>query len=710
MRAGKSILAQLVACIAIFVVLVLSLAVTTVVAVTEVGRNAAVINGEWLAGTRILGELEGEVFAFRLAEADRALADAAHPTALSETEATLHRTAVEGAVRDYLAVIGADQPQANVSVFAEAWGDYLIMHDAWVRADTYRHASGIARERSSLDWRYKAVARALDALKAANYQAAAAQAAKASDLALMTKGVVGASSLGAVLLAVGLFSQIRTNITAPLASITAALSRLAAGGRLDARMPEMDRDDEVGDMARAFDTFRTGAAELEDAHAETRAAQQQASLLARHDALTGLPNRRVFAAELDAALARARDGTAACAVMLIDLDRFKPVNDVRGHAAGDRVLCEVARRLEAVEGGRKSVARLGGDEFAVILEGPDAVSLDVLAAAVARGVLDAVREPIAVGDAVVSIGASIGIARGPWDGTDADAVLRASDLAMYRAKQDGRDTFRFFEPRMDSERREQARLDEDLRTTVRAGRIVPHYQPLVSLVSGKLRGFEVLSRWTHPEHGAVPPDRFIGMAERLGLMPDLTASVLRQACRDARHWGDDVRLAVNVSPSQLADRQFPLRTLAILSEERFAPARLEIEITESALVGDVALAREIIATLQSLGITVALDDFGTGYSSLSHLRHMRFDTLKIDRSFVQSVTTDGESAKIVDAVLSLADSMGMTVVAEGIEDEAALRYLTARGCAYGQGFFFGRPVSAQRAAAIVSVGSLRLSA
>ena len=548
--------------------------------------------------------------------------------------------------------------------------------------------------KSSLDWRYKAVDAALGQLKATSYQAADIKVKEAARLSAELDTVVTTSFAIAAILALLVFLDVSKGIIGPLRSMTIALSRLAEG-HLESGIPELHRTDEIGQMAKAFEVFRANAADLEAAHARTREAQEQAHLLARHDALTGLPNRRVFASELEASLKRSRHTGGGCALLLIDLDRFKPVNDVQGHGAGDRVLCEVARRLEAAPGRHKTVARLGGDEFAIII---DAAVQDVAsdAAATANEVLRVLRLPFEFGDVHAEISASIGIACWPTVGDSSDLV-HGADLAMYRAKHEGRDRFCFFEPDMDKDWREQLVLDEGLRWAVLHGEIEPHYQPLIQLGSEKICGFEVLARWTHPEHGPIPPDRFIVMAERLGLISDLTAGVLRRACRDGRSWGDGIRLALNVSPSQIVDRTFHHKVLCILEEEGFASTRLEIEVTESALIKDIEAAKFVISSFQEHGIAVSLDDFGTGYSSLYHLRNLKFDKIKIDKSFVQSLHVNTESAKIVDAVLGLARSLGMQVVAEGIEDQAAMAHLLTRGCDYGQGYYFSSAVGADAA-------------
>jgi predicted signal transduction protein with EAL and GGDEF domain len=366
------------------------------------------------------------------------------------------------------------------------------------------------------------------------------------------------------------------------------------------------------------------------------------------------------------------------------------------------VLCEVARRLEEVLRPSDTVARLGGDEFAIIAEGEtDATAHMDGAKQLANKLLAAIHAPFMLGDTVTQIGASIGIAICGADGNDAAGLLRAADIAMYRAKRDGRGTFRIFEQSMDEDIRAQAALEADLKTAIADEQIEPYYQPLVDIRDNRVCAFEALARWDHPQRGFVPPDVFIPLIEQLGLMPDLTSSVLRQACRDARNWPDDIRLSVNISPSDLKDPALPTRLLAILEQERFSPMRLDIEITETALVTDIETARATLTTLQGLGIKISLDDFGTGYSSLYHLRELKFDKVKIDRSFVQAMLENPESEKIVDAILGLTKNLNLATVAEGIEDAAVLKRLAAGGCAYGQGYFFGKAMTASGATALL---------
>lgn len=416
-------------------------------------------------------------------------------------------------------------------------------------------------------------------------------------------------------------------------------------------------------------------------------AEVMAQSIARRDALTGLPNRRMLVETIEAV----STSSGQAALLLIDLDRFKPVNDIYGHAAGDAVLCELAERLGASLPRDAVAARLGGDEFAVFL--PNETRSDELMR-LAQQLVHRLSEPVSWQGARFDVGATIGIAVMPQDGSDPEALLRAADIAMYRGKREGRGTYRFFEQGMDEELKARVSLESALRSAIEKGEIKPHYQPLVALPEQKLLGLEVLARWYHPTRGIIPPAVFIPIAEDTGLITELCYSLLRQACADARGWPAHLRLAVNVSPVQFKDRLLAPRILSILKETGFSPKRLEVEITETALTDDLDAARATLGVLQNAGVSIALDDFGTGYSSLYHLREMRFDRIKIDRSFVQSLGSDDESAKIVGAILSLGRSLGILTTAEGIENADNSAWLASRGCETGQGYLFGAPVPA----------------
>ncbi|WP_375407716.1 putative bifunctional diguanylate cyclase/phosphodiesterase [uncultured Methylobacterium sp.] len=414
----------------------------------------------------------------------------------------------------------------------------------------------------------------------------------------------------------------------------------------------------------------------------------RAESVARHDAMTGLANRRLFKETLDARLARA-NGVPSIAVLQIDLDRFKPVNDVHGHAAGDAVLCAVSDRLRLILASGNVGARLGGDEFAVLFDyGRDGEAVGRLA----QQIITTLSQPIPWGAGHLEIGATVGIAVATIETATSDSLLHAADVAMYQGKRDGRSTYRFFQPEMGHALKVRARLEQELRAGIERGEIEPFYQPVVALPGRELIGFEVLARWRHPDQGLMNPSEFITLAEETGMIAALSWSLMRQACRDARSWPAHLQLAINISPLQLQDKQMPEHVLAILTETGFAPSRLEIEITETALVNDLEAARVALKSLQNLGVRIALDDFGTGYSSLYHLRELKFDKLKIDRSYVASIPLGSERAKLVDAIIALGSSLGLVTTAEGIETASSVDWLADQGCTYGQGFLFGAPM------------------
>jgi len=410
--------------------------------------------------------------------------------------------------------------------------------------------------------------------------------------------------------------------------------------------------------------------------------------MAHHDPLTGLANRRKLGETLTEALRLPKEVEETTALLLVDLDRFKPVNDTHGHAIGDRLLTQVGERLRNCVRDGELVGRFGGDEFAILLpraSGAEAVGRP------ARRILQTLARPFQIDHLTVHIGASIGAAMSADTAFDPEALIHNADLALYRAKREGRGQLRFFEASMDGEIRAQAKLETELRQAMIDGSIVPYYQPLVDISTGDIKGYELLARWIHAEEGIIPPATFIPIAEDTGLIGEMSLRLLRQACLDAQAWPGTPILAVNVSPIQLQDPFLPKKLLAVLGETGFAPSRLEVEITENALVGDFEAAKRILLELKAHGVQIALDDFGTGYSSLNHLRALPFDILKIDRSFIHLMGENDENRKIVDAIVGLSRSLGLVTVAEGIEDVEAIARLKELGCELGQGFFYGRP-------------------
>ena len=416
-------------------------------------------------------------------------------------------------------------------------------------------------------------------------------------------------------------------------------------------------------------------------------AEQHIYFLAHHDALTSLPNRSHFNARIDQEIAALSPGRSL-AVLCLDLDRFKEINDLFGHSAGDQVLQTVASRITAVLGERQMIARLGGDEFAILM--PD-VANPAAASRLAETILEALHTSDDTPDTHVST--SIGIALCPEDATDRQVLLTYADTALYRAKTEGRNTYRFFEARMGAEVRERRMLEHDLRHAIARDELRLVYQPQQEIQSGKVIGFEALLRWKHPTRGEISPAVFIPIAEETGAILQIGDWVLKTACREAATWTQPLKIAVNVSAVQLHNAKFVQELHQILLEFGLSPRRLEIEITETALVRDFNRTLGMLRQIKALGIRIAMDDFGTGYSSLSTLRAFPFDRIKIDGSFIKSVNSNGQAATIVRAVLGLGRGLGLPVLAEGVETDAELQFLHDELCDEVQGYLLGRPAA-----------------
>jgi diguanylate cyclase (GGDEF)-like protein len=420
---------------------------------------------------------------------------------------------------------------------------------------------------------------------------------------------------------------------------------------------------------------------------ERRQAEAKIIHMARHDALTNLPNRVLFKDKMEQALARGDK----LAVMFLDLDRFKGVNDSLGHSIGDALLCAVTERLQGVVSDGDTVARLGGDEFAIVQSRATPTQASELAAQI----IEALVEPFDVRGHQVVIGTSIGIALAPNDGTEPDQLLRNADMALYRAKAEGRGTYHFFQPEMDAQMQERRRLELDLRKALVDEQFELHYQPLVDIDSGKVSGFEALLRWNHPERGMVAPDVFIPVAEEIGLIVPLGDWVLKQACRDAVKWPEKLTVAVNLSAVQFRNPTLALSVMSALGQTGLAASRLELEITETVLLQENPAVLDMLHQFRKLGVRIGMDDFGTGYSSLSYLRRFPFDKIKIDRSFIRELGVENDSVAIIRAVMRLGSSLGMITTAEGVETEEQLEILRAEGCMQAQGYLFSkaRPAS-----------------
>ncbi|WP_369058073.1 EAL domain-containing protein [Caulobacter sp. 73W] len=422
---------------------------------------------------------------------------------------------------------------------------------------------------------------------------------------------------------------------------------------------------------------------------ERRSAEEKIRYLAEHDGLTGLPNRHALQARLSSALERVEASREGLALLCLDLDKFKDANDVHGHAAGDALLVEAAQRLSSLLPAPSFAARLGGDEFVIVqIGGRDQPSA---AAELAARVLEVMRKPFSYEGHELSLSVSIGVSLCPDDGRTAAALLANADMALYRAKESGRDRYRFFKREMDETIRERRNLAWELKAAIQAEELMVYYQPQARTSDGEVCGFEALVRWNHPTRGMIPPVEFIPIAEESGLIEALGAFVLNRACADAMAWERPLNVAVNLSPLQLNQPGLSAMVHGVLVNSGLSPQRLELEVTESALFKDYQRALDNLRQLKALGVRIAMDDFGTGYSSLSTLQSFPFDKLKIDKSFVESIHRHDRATAIVKAVLSLGRSLDIPVVAEGVETGEQLAFLRGENCAEVQGYAIGRP-------------------
>lgn len=470
--------------------------------------------------------------------------------------------------------------------------------------------------------------------------------------------------------------------------VLASERRTADGGRVGIRTDITALKAAHAELAAA--NARANAA-VEEAQRQNIALTRQESrirFLAHHDDLTGLQNRLAFRTQIADVLQQIGTRGGQAALLFLDLDRFKDINDTLGHPVGDQLLRDVARRLSACVRKTDTVARLGGDEFAILCTGHDQPqSAEVLSARI----VDVLSQPFSIEGRAIAISTSIGIAIAEGAGGDADTLLKQADVALYQSKSRGRGTFCFFTEEMDEQLHGRIALEADLRRAIAEEQFELAYQPIYQLASRTLSGFEALLRWQHPERGSVSPGEFIPLAEETRLIVEIGAWALRQACRDAVHLPGAPRIAVNLSPVQLAFGDMVAIVRDVLAETGLDPARLELEITETALFDDDNRTLAAVKSLKALGVRIVLDDFGTGYSSLSHLRLAPLDKVKIDRSFVNDITVRPDSAAIVSAIAALAGELGMTTTAEGIETPAQMEAIRQAGCTEAQGFLLGRP-------------------
>jgi diguanylate cyclase (GGDEF)-like protein/PAS domain S-box-containing protein len=454
--------------------------------------------------------------------------------------------------------------------------------------------------------------------------------------------------------------------------------------------------DEIG----RFFGFRGFASDL----TQMRQSEVELDRLARQDALTGLANRQALRRALDDALVSAVRRKHRCSMFLLDLDRFKAVNDTLGHPAGDTLLRLVALRLRDVIGAAGQVGRLGGDEFEVVLPtASDKTDLSKLA----QGIIDSLSRPYTINGTAVSIGASVGIVTSDYDDRTSDDLMRDADLALYVAKAAGKGCYRFFEPEMHEAARQRQLMESDLRVALEKGQLRMVYQPCVDASTEAVTGFEALIRWDHPEHGPVSPVEFIPLAEEIGLIDEIGEWVLRTACAEAAKWPQQITVAVNLSPVQFKSPALPTIVRMVLSDTQLPAKRLELEITEGVFLSNDDHVHDMIASLKAIGLKLALDDFGTGYSSLSYLQRVPFDKIKIDRSFVTGATDpDSRNAALIRAMVALASDLNMQTTAEGVETPDELALVRTLGCSLVQGYIFGKPMPPEEALALASKGAI----
>lgn len=424
---------------------------------------------------------------------------------------------------------------------------------------------------------------------------------------------------------------------------------------------------------------------------ERKAAEERARTLALRDPLTGFHNRRSLTENGAEMLSKATRRDKALAMLMLDLDHFKNINDMHGHAIGDALLRAVAAEIAKLMPPNSLSARLGGDEFACTFVF-DLANRDVVDR-VAEAIVTRLSQPFDAEGIFTHISVSLGIAHSANDCDNIDALMRRADIAMYAAKHQGRNRTAWFDASMEQALQQRNDTESGMRNGIPRGEFVPYFEQQIDLTTGRLGGFEMLARWDHPTRGIILPDNFISIAEETGMIADLSVSVMRQAMLEAKGWDPSLIISVNISPAQLKDPWLAQKIVKLLVETRFPANRLEIEITESSLFENLALAQSIVGSLKNQGIRLALDDFGTGYSSLAHLRALPFDRIKIDKSFVLSIIDNPESAAIVNAITRLGDSLGLSVTAEGIEDAAIEERLRQLGCHKGQGWHFGKPMS-----------------
>jgi diguanylate cyclase (GGDEF)-like protein len=633
---------------------------------------------------RLLGVQAGATFT-------ALLSGKALPPQLLEQQA-----ATDGAIKEQWMLIGALARHLNadtgMTAKMEAMFGIFIDYDRVFRAalDTVRYDGPYTADVRELDRKVSAAAAALRTLRDTALDAATDRTAVARHAAAVRVAVSAAAGLAVTAICLAVLLVLRNRIVNPVLTLTQVIGRLSRR-EFDVEIPPMARGDEIGRMGAAIEALRRAGIAAE--RSEARIVH-----MARHDGLTGLANRTLLHERMEQAMMRTGRGQQ-CAVLCLDLDRFKAVNDTFGHPIGDRLLQAVSERLSDCVREIDTVSRLGGDEFVVLMV--NMAHADE-AAVLAKRIIVTLSTPFVLDGQTVSVGSSVGIAIAPQDATSAVTLLKRADTALYRAKDEQRGTYRFFEPEMDAKLQARMALERDLREALRTNGLDVAYQPQYNLAADVLCGFEALVRWNHPTRGTVGPGEFIPLAEETGLITAIGTWVLRQACKEAMNWPDSVKLAVNLSAIQFKGNDLVPTVRAALAESGLPPSRLDLEITETVLLKDNAATMAVLHELHAIGVSISMDDFGTGYSSLSYLRSFPFDKIKIDQSFVRDMAQHEDSEAIVRAVVALGNSLGITTTAEGVETAAQLAQLRAQGCTEVQGYLFSKPTTADMARRMAS--------
>lgn len=690
---------------AVFVTILVLLTTVATVILHRVDGQVARIEYQDLPALSLLAEIDNRLLRFRIAEVARALSST-EDRRLRSTEIAARR---REALLSLLSRFDAFPEVGSITetrATREAVLRYVEGYDQWTRRETdapYLMAVAVEGEQFA---QYQRADAAVRRLFTRTQERASAQIGELHGIVHFGIGLFGAFVVASAVMLWWIRRSAITQIVEPIEQMTGALSR-AASGEENVAVPAGDRADEIGALSKVLASFlatrdaldrarqdrATAVAAAEEARSLASAAQLRAVSLERHDPLTGLLNRAGFRAEFGRAVQNALSPGHDNYLLIVDIVDFRSINSIHGQQAGDLVLRETARRVRGCLAGGECLGRLGSDEFAVLVTNAEPGPIRDLAAKICRSV----PYVLDLGEGRAQVTVSVGIAAGSPFGNDVDGTLRAAAIALAKCEAQNPGSFLFFADDMAEAVRSAFLLEDELKEDVADGRIEPYFQPIVELESGRVCKFEVLARWTRRNGEKIPPDTFIPAAERLGLLDALTVSVIHRACDAARGLPSDVRISFNISANQLTEPILTSLLVGSIEGRSIDAGRIEIEVTETAMVHDFDRARAALGALRDRGMTVALDDFGTGHAGLQQLCELQFDSIKIDRSFVRTMRSNPQSDKTIDAVIGLAKSLGATVTAEGIEDEEAALILLRKGCSLGQGHWLGRPKPAVEA-------------